>query len=313
FQWLPAEVHVAAHADRACFTYINNLDPATHGDTYDALAMVLAQLVPLFEHVLTDLQSPREPLIDWIPENHYRAPADASPDLIESALLHPGYCWEDLAVVFPTLPQYVPRAAPVASWPAVGLRGRQLQMIVQASTVRLTPALPHHPRGTWHVAGLAHESVVAVDVYCLAAENVSAPAVSLRAATHAPQHYQFEDAAVMAAFGVVDGDRTNQVLGEVVLTPGRCVAWPNIFQHCFASVKLADSARDGHSTLVVFTLIDPTSRVTSTLQVPPQQGARAAADADEHVALQTDERLDLARSLYMLVCSTQLALSSTPL
>ncbi|KAJ3148924.1 hypothetical protein HDU89_004506 [Geranomyces variabilis] len=312
FQWLPAEFHIEAGADKASFSsYINNVNPITQGEGYDAMATVLGQLVPLFEHVLTDLQRPRRLVIDWQCKDHYREPKDATDEVIENfrdlmamTNVHWEYDdWENLAVNFPTLPSYKPHPPPPAAWPHITLRGRQLQVIVKETQVLLMPSKLHQPAGRWHVEGLEHERVVAIGIYCLDVKNVSTPSLGLRSATGTPPRYLGEKEAIMAAFGMVDEDQGNQYLGEINLVPGRCVAFPNVYQHRFSAISLLDRTQNGHSTLISFLLIDPTRRITSTLQVPPQQPdwtdlATSGVDDDALVEQQTEERLDLSRFWY---------------
>ncbi|KAJ3164061.1 hypothetical protein HDU88_005715 [Geranomyces variabilis] len=306
FQWLPSEFHLATGSDLASFSsYINNLNPASNFQHYDAIGMVLGQLVPLFEHVLTDLQSPRHPIIDWECKDHYRLPKDASDqvrkhfhELMKLTDWAWDYCdWQNLALNFPTLPRYQGHPAPSATWPRISLRDRQLQVIVKKTMVLLTPSKPDQPAGMWHIEGLEHEHVVAVGVYCLDVENVSTPSLSLRSAVGNPQRYKGEDAAIMAAFGMVDQDPRNQYWGDLHLLPGRCATFPTVYQQRFSAVSLLDRSRNGHSTLVCFLLIDPTTRITSTLQIPPQQSDWTKWDNDALVEQQAEERLYLTRNL----------------
>ncbi|KAI8586465.1 hypothetical protein BDZ88DRAFT_399827 [Geranomyces variabilis] len=293
FQWLPVEFHLETGADRACFSsYINNVNPIRHCEVYDAMATVLGQLVPLFEHVLTDLQRPRRLVIDWQCKDHYREPKDATDEVIEN--------FRDLMAMTNVHWDYKPHPPPPAAWPRISLCGRQLQVIVKQTQVLLMPSKPHQPAGRWHVEGLEHERIVAIGIYCLDVKNVSTPSLGLRSATGNPPRYVGEEEAIMAAFGMVDEDRRNQYLGEINLVPGRCVAFPNVYQHKFSAISLLDRTRNGHSTLISFLLIDPSTRITSTLQVPPQQPdwtdlATSGVDDDALVEQQTEERLDLSR------------------
>lgn len=56
FAFLPSNVFVSSDASSVKFvSYINNLHPQTHRDTYRLLEDLLARFIPLFEHTLTDL------------------------------------------------------------------------------------------------------------------------------------------------------------------------------------------------------------------------------------------------------------------
>ena len=52
---------------------------------------------------------------------------------------------------------------------------------------------------------------------------------------------------------------------------GRSLCWPNILQHKVDSFTLTDPTTPGIRKILVFFLIDPNKRITSTTTVPPQQ------------------------------------------
>jgi hypothetical protein len=64
----------------------------------------------------------------------------------------------------------------------------------------------------------------------------------------------------------------SQELGSVSTIEGRCIAFPNIFQHLVSPFKLADPTKPGHRKILVFFLCDPTiTDIPDTTTVPPQQ------------------------------------------
>jgi len=54
---------------------------------------------------------------------------------------------------------------------------------------------------------------------------------------------------------------------------GRLLVFPNIYQHALDSFKLKDGSKPGHRKILVFFLVDPTQRITSTATIPPQNVA----------------------------------------
>ncbi len=62
-----------------------------------------------------------------------------------------------------------------------------------------------------------------------------------------------------------------QEVGSLKTCQGRCVAFPNIYQHQVQPFGLADPAKPGHRKIVAFFLINPDRPVPSTTTVPPQQ------------------------------------------
>jgi hypothetical protein len=48
------------------------------------------------------------------------------------------------------------------------------------------------------------------------------------------------------------------------------IAFPNVYQHALGTFKLQDRTKPGHRNILVFFLVDPTQRIISTEDVPPQ-------------------------------------------
>lgn len=67
------------------------------------------------------------------------------------------------------------------------------------------------------------------------------------------------------------GDRCNQELGSIATKKGRCLAFPNIYQHQVSSFRLEDPSKPGYRKILVFFLVDPTYRIPSASSVAPQQ------------------------------------------
>jgi hypothetical protein len=57
----------------------------------------------------------------------------------------------------------------------------------------------------------------------------------------------------------------------VITKTGRCVAFPNLYQHQVQPFRLADPQKSGHRKILVFFLVDPTYRVPSATDVASQQ------------------------------------------
>eukprot|EP00842_Homolaphlyctis_polyrhiza_P003879 jgi/Hompol1/4492/HPOL_000554-RA len=63
----------------------------------------------------------------------------------------------------------------------------------------------------------------------------------------------------------------NQELGSVEAMQGRCIVFPNTWQHKVQPFRLADPTQPGHRKILVFFLVDPTRRIVSTAHMAPQQ------------------------------------------
>ena len=57
----------------------------------------------------------------------------------------------------------------------------------------------------------------------------------------------------------------------MITRTGRCIAFPNLYQHQVQPFRLADPRKPGHRKILVFFLVDPTYRVPSATDVGPQQ------------------------------------------
>ncbi|KAJ2375034.1 hypothetical protein GGI05_007201, partial [Coemansia sp. RSA 2603] len=62
-----------------------------------------------------------------------------------------------------------------------------------------------------------------------------------------------------------------QHVGHVEFTQGRCIGFPNSYQHKMSSFRLQDPSKPGHRKMLVYYLVDPSVRIPSTETVPPQQ------------------------------------------
>lgn len=83
--------------------------------------------------------------------------------------------------------------------------------------------------------------------------------------------------------------RLNNVVGATETCEGRCIAFPNVYQHRVSPFKLAEPTEPGHRKILALFLVDPSiSPIPSTTHVPPQQASWAmqalyATDADAPV------------------------------
>lgn len=52
---------------------------------------------------------------------------------------------------------------------------------------------------------------------------------------------------------------------------GRCIAFPNLYEHRVSPFQLADTTKPGHRKILVLFLVDPNVRIPSATDVAPQQ------------------------------------------
>ncbi len=261
FQWLPTDVEVDGDGDVAFTSYVNNVHPERHRELAAVLPELFARLRPLFENVLTDLRHPRPPRITPDPYEWYDTePEEGNED----------DWWENRRPVVPDAPDYTAPKLPDDT-ERVDLRGRRLQVIVKLATIRLTPDKPEYAGGSWHVEGMLNERIVSTGIHYWDSENITESRLAFRAALDDPDYEQNDDNGVREVYGLEDEDALNQVLGSAATPAGRTLAFPNVLQHRVGSFRLADPTRPGHRKILAFFLVDPSERIVSTADVPPQQ------------------------------------------
>ena len=159
------------------------------------------------------------------------------------------------------------------------------QVIVKLSNIVLTPEQRkfrvgewrvEYWGGEWRVEGGLNEHIVAVGVYYSDATNISEPELRFRSSVKEPIYDGSDDEAARAnitrsVFGLEGGHKLVQSLGIVETKSDRCIAFPNFFHHCGTPVGLLDRSRSGVLRSLVFFLVDPSVRIASTADVPPQQ------------------------------------------
>ncbi|MEV7671681.1 DUF4246 domain-containing protein [Streptomyces sp. NPDC088752] len=281
FQWLPTDVDVSDDGAVSFRSYVNNVHPENHRELAAVLPDLFARMRPLFENVLTDLRRPRPLRIEADPYGWY----DSKPEYPNRSAHGDDAAyqeargaweeamddwWENRSPVVPDAPVFTPPEVPDAS-ARVDLRGRGLQVIVKLATLHLTPEKPGYAGGSWHVEGMLNERIVSTGIFYWDSENVTESRLGFRAALDDPDYEQNDDDGLREVYGLEDEDALNQVLGSVSTPAGRCLAFPNVLQHRVGPFRLADPTRPGHRKILAFFLVDPSERIVSTSDVPPQQ------------------------------------------
>ncbi|MFE3190538.1 DUF4246 domain-containing protein [Nocardia sp. NPDC059240] len=274
FQWLPTDVEVGDDGTAVFSSYVNNVHPVAHRELESVLPQLFTRVLPLFEHVLTDLLNPR-PVRDDVEfwdflEQKPVAPEDDDKDAWRAYEDAREEWWDNRTPDLGELAAFTPPTLPDDFTP-VDLRGRRLQVIVKLANIHLTPEKPEYAGGSWHVEAMLNERIVSTALYYWDSDNITDSRLGFRAAIDDPHYDQNDDNGVRGVYGLEDEDPMNQVLGSAHTRPDRCLAFPNILQHRVAPFQLADPTRPGHRKILAFFLIDPSVTITSTSDIPPQQ------------------------------------------
>ncbi|GJE99874.1 DUF4246 domain-containing protein [Phanerochaete sordida] len=275
FAWIPTDFAISADGQFAkALGYINNLNQYTHAEMYPVMEKLVARFVPLWERVLAETDVHYEPpsrvqtdTYEWVPKtNDSGSDSDSDEDYEDEDMLDP----EKLELRLPPIhTEFTPYPEPNP----VSLKGRTLQVIVKLANIHLTPEKPRYPGGSWHVEGMMNESIVSTGLYYYDEENITLSSLAFRVVVQEPDVDQDDHRASEAIYGFGPGDGMNQVLGAVTTEQGRCLAFPNCYQHQVQPFELADASKPGHRKILALFLVDPSLSKPrpSTSNVPPQQ------------------------------------------
>ncbi|KAI0332886.1 hypothetical protein GY45DRAFT_1335323 [Cubamyces sp. BRFM 1775] len=274
FQWLPTDFSVSTQGKVTPLGYINNLHPLEHREMYSTISAILERFLPMFERTIF------QPLPQRIIVPAYRAWYDHIPQSdprYEGKDRRRDEKWRDL-MEWPAIPDPPPFTPPAQdSVVNLELSGRTIQVIVKLANIILTPEKPEYPGGHWHVEGMAEERIIATGLYYYSCDNISESRLSFCATVgtenpyRANFHEQADNRGCMVAYGFGEYSSLNQKLGNIVALEGKCIAFPNEYQHAVEPFKLLDPTRPGYRKILCFFLVDPLYSVHSTSDVPPQQ------------------------------------------
>ncbi|KAG9047233.1 hypothetical protein FS837_002755 [Tulasnella sp. UAMH 9824] len=280
FTWIPTDFDVAEGGKSAkALGYINNIHPSRHPELYSVIEGLVARFTFLWDRVLTD-SHPKNPVpyrirgwYEWVEEEGYPKPEEENfddYDQYEEAL---EWWQESRTLITPTVPKEGYTKDISARNEIYSVQGRRIQVIVKLANIILTPEKPQYPGGSWHVEGMANERIIASGIYYYDSENITESRLAFRAAVGQGNinYLQGDGLGLRWTYGLDETTEGNQILGAVKTVAGRCIAFPNVFQHQVSSFKLSDPSKPGHRKIVAFFLVDPEYTVPSTTHIAPQQ------------------------------------------
>ncbi|KAJ8330503.1 hypothetical protein O5D80_001482 [Batrachochytrium dendrobatidis] len=263
FQCLPSEFRVEQDGSVTINSYINNLNPIWHRDMYKCIAKIFKCFVPMFESLFRTM----DPMFKYIDicngTKGYESSSQSDRDDMEpdTRVIRPVYV--------PTLPEHF--ESKYESAKPVSLRGRNLQVIVKLTNIQLTPSKPKYNEGNWHIEGPINESIVATGLYCYDVENITTPKLDFREAVDWFDYQGASDMYWKDVYGIDQESPHSQYIGSLEVPNGRCVVYPNRYQHKEQSFELADPTQPGHCKILTFFVVNPSRRIVSTAHVAPQQ------------------------------------------
>jgi hypothetical protein len=296
YQWLPCDIFVDNDCKTKILSYINNVHPIENNKIYELIGRIFPYFVPLFEKVLFDYLNTRKNRItidgsDWYNNSnsknrrsyaYYDDDSDDSDD----------YNYDKEPQIPITIDYFDGIKYENEKIVNIDLKNRQLQIIVKAANILLTPENPVYKGGSWHIEGMENESIVATGIYYYNNNNITDSSLHFRTFVHDVHRYEQNDFngvshvydLVNPGYDMTNGTKKqndlnrysksthlNQDLGYIECNQDKCIAFPNIYQHCVYPFELKDKTKSGHRKILVFFLVDPTKYAISTKIVPFQR------------------------------------------
>ncbi|KAJ7911440.1 hypothetical protein B0H13DRAFT_2328278 [Mycena leptocephala] len=295
FQWLPSDFEVNNdNTVKLKSPYINNISPKYHAALVPVIERVMECAIPLWEHVLSALRN--EPVPSRVADTNRDTDDEVGnisciwgsegpePENAEEQMeqMEDYGAWLQRRLV--RGPLFLPDAPPhyentLTKNLSASLSDSTIQVIIKLASIVLTPEKPEYPGGIWHVEGMATESIVSTFIYYYESENIEPCDLNFRVAIQAPEPHQqfdssyqhFDSSCMEILYGMRRDHPCVQDIGSVETKAGRCIAFPNLYQHRVSPFQLVDKTKPGVRKILVFFLVDPTFSILSASNVPPQQ------------------------------------------
>lgn len=273
YQWLPAEFNISKDGKVKIESYINNLHPIQHKQFYSIIEQIFECFIPLFNKLLTNLISIRtkQNRISVDPYNWYdgsNEPNNDDENNEDFDEIYQNYI-ENRSIQIPDVDSF--QMPKLDDKPTIDLKGRKLQVIVKLANIILTPSNPKYEGGVWHIEGMENEHIVASGIYYYHSSNISESNLEFRTTVSEPDYEQNDDRGVRIVYGLNNDGPLNQHIGQIQTKQDRSIVFPNIYQHRVSPFQLKDQNEIGQRKILVFFLVDPSIRILSTANVPPQQ------------------------------------------
>jgi hypothetical protein len=302
YQWLPSDIFLDENNVVTIESYINNVHPIKNKGIYKIVVSVLPYFTSLFEKVLYEYAYPRKVRFPadekkWYEKFQPPSNYDENDDEHGTKLYELEYNWlnsrkpiisldfgkfegiehethfNQKALTSHFFNMFSNKSKDNIIGPdQMNIKNNALQIIVKAANIILTPEKPMYPGGSWHIEGMKNESIVSTGIYYYHCENITQSSLHFRTLVREPLYEQCDYDGVEHVYGLEnDKGKMNQNLGYIDCVEGKCIAFPNIYQHWVSPFELQDKTKNGIRKILVFFLIDPTKVAKSTKTVLPLQ------------------------------------------
>ncbi|KAL2865011.1 DUF4246 domain-containing protein [Aspergillus lucknowensis] len=285
FQWLPCNANFEEDGQCQIASYINNLHPEKHKDLYSVIQQILTRAIPLWNISLSRRRDIPRRIPYLAAEYHDDEPEpEQGSDEDDDDYWNRYEQWQERRKpVYPDTGTFQPPDQ--AQIEQIDLRERfgkeGLQVIVKLANIELTPEKPRYEGGAWHIEGQLNERICATAIYYYDSDNITDNTLSFRHRGDDTYFHEFGyeqgEFQFLEVFGFdtgaadYGGVQITQDLGSVSTRAGRLLTFPNTLQHRVSPFSLDDRSKPGHRKILALFLIDPTRRIISTANVPPQR------------------------------------------
>lgn len=294
FRWLPSDVICDENGKIKFDSYINNLHPTEHSKLYNTLEKILEKFLPMFNKCLTDLANWKGPIINMSEHQFYESyenPSESNDvDNEEEA-------YENWQKSRQLLPLKVPKFQVSQMTHKIDLKSHKLQIIVKLANIELTPENSKYNGGSWHIEGIDEERIIASGIYYHEMDNITESKLTFRQMISDPPYEQDDEKGVKEIFDLEDEKELNQIVGDVITRKGRCIVFPNIYQHKVEPFELIDNTKEGFRKILVFFLVDPTVSIVSTKNIAPQQESWKDIDTNERKTMSKEQAQEFREKL----------------
>mmetsp|Transcript_1125 Transcript_1125/g.1019 ORF Transcript_1125/g.1019 Transcript_1125/m.1019 type:complete len:107 (-) Transcript_1125:431-751(-) len=105
---------------------------------------------------------------------------------------------------------------------------------------------------------MRNEKIVSTGIYYYDQENITDSQLHFRQALRVTNINRYKDKdGFFDNFKDSKFDVPPQEIGYIETKEGRCIAFPNLYQHRISPFTLKDKTKPGHRKVLVFFLVDP--------------------------------------------------------
>jgi len=255
YQWLPSDIRVTDN-DVKFISYINNLPEGLPIRPYEQLLNII---IPHWESMYMYARTLKIQYDAVCQQSDYLKIQEQNPRRFHEDGGNEDYFIE----------------------PMISLRNRTLQVVPKIVDMVFKPQSVYE--GVWHFEGMSHENIVMTAIYFLRRdEGLEGGVLQFKRAFSNAESNTLIMSLGQERFNFIENLIGDFVpLGQLSTDEGRLIVFPN--SHAHRITKIVNTSNEiAHRQIIVFFLINPEVRITSTADIPPQQSTMTYEQACFH-------------------------------